>query len=214
LKITSSRFERAAFRPADEPQAPGPDVVFLGRSNVGKSSLINRMLGAKNLARTSSRPGRTQSVNFYRINESLYFVDLPGYGWARVPETVRRSWKPMVEACLQRRRQRMALALLVVDSRHAATELDLVMREWLETKEIPYVVAATKSDKLSASERARSERAMLDGFGAGGVAERPLLVSVRSGSGIRELWRHVDAALEAWWERVGVQSGAPRPVPR
>jgi GTP-binding protein len=214
LKITSSRFERAASGPADEPQAPGPDVVFVGRSNVGKSSLINRMLGTKNLARTSSQPGRTQSVNFYRVNESSYFVDLPGYGWAKVPETVRRSWKPMVEACLARRRERLALALLIVDSRHEASELDLVMREWLETEQIPYVVAATKSDKLTARGRARSERNMLEGFGDCGVAGRPLMVSVRSGVGIRELWRYVDAALGSWWESVGAESGAPRPVPR
>ena len=84
MKITSCRFEVAAYRPSDEPRAVGPDLVFLGRSNVGKSSLINRLLGVKGLARTSSRPGRTQSVNFYRVNEACNFVDLPGYGYARV----------------------------------------------------------------------------------------------------------------------------------
>jgi GTP-binding protein len=206
LRITSCRFERAAFEPADEPNAPGPDVVFVGRSNVGKSSLINRMLGTKNLARTSSRPGRTQSVNFYRVNESCYFVDLPGYGWAKVPEAVRRSWKPMVESYLDRRRERLALALLVVDARHGTTELDLTMHAWLGGERIPYLVAATKSDKLNASGRARSERTMLAGFGA---AARPVLVSVRSGAGIRELWRHVDAALDSWSEKKGADAGAP-----
>ncbi len=115
--------------------------------------MINRLLGVKNLARTSSRTGITQSVNFYRVNESWFFVDLPGYGWARVPELVRRSWKPMVEGYLDRRRRRIALALLIVDSRREATQLDLTMKQWLEAKEIEYVVAATKSDKLSASGR-------------------------------------------------------------
>jgi len=203
---------RAATRSSDEPRAPGPDVVFLGRSNVGKSSLINRLLGSRNLARTSSQPGRTQSINFYRVNDALFFVDLPGYGWAKVPETVRRSWQPMVEACLRRRRERLALALLVVDSRREATDLDRMMREWLENEEIPYVVAATKSDKLNASGRARSERALAEGFGdaKGDV----VLTSVRSGIGIRELWRRLDTALESWWERVGAESGAPRPVQR
>jgi len=208
LRITSSRFERAAVRPEDEPNAPGPDVVFLGRSNVGKSSLINRMLGTKNLARTSSQPGRTQSVNFYRVNESCYFVDLPGYGWAKVPEAVRRAWKPMVEGYLDRRRERIAVALLVADSRHEAAELDLTMHHWLQAKEIPHVVAATKSDKLRASARARAERTLLAGFGETGAAGRPLLISGRTGTGIRELWRHVDAALEAWRSTAGAGAGS------
>ena len=91
VKIVSARFDRSAFRAEDEPKDPGPDVVFLGRSNVGKSSLINRLLGSRGLARTSSTPGRTQSVNFYRVNEAFWFVDLPGYGFAKVPAAVRRT---------------------------------------------------------------------------------------------------------------------------
>jgi GTP-binding protein len=214
LKITSSRFERAARRPEEAPAAPGPDVVFLGRSNVGKSSLINRMLGARGLARTSSSPGRTQTVNFYRVNERCYFVDLPGYGWARVPERVRRSWKPLVEGYLDRRRGRLALALLVVDARHDPSELDLEMRDWLEAEEVPYLVAATKSDKLGTSARARSERSLLAGFGEAGRAGGPLLVSVRSGSGMSRLWRHVDDALERWWDDANAGRGGAGPAPR
>ena len=118
----------------------------------------------------------------------------------------------MVEACLERRRQRPALGLLVVDSRHEINELDLVMREWLKMQEIPCVVAATKSDKLNASGRATSERNLARGFEAAGVDV--VLVSARSATGIRELWRHVDTALDSWWKRVGAGSGAPRPVPR
>ena len=196
------------MQPADEPKAPGPDVVCLGRSNVGKSSLINRLLGVKNLARTSSQPGRTQSVNFYRINESWFFVDLPGYGWARVPESVRRSWKPMVEGYLDRRRPRIALALLIVDSRRDATELDLTMKHWLEAKKIEYAVVATKTDKLSASGRARVDRVLLEKFGASTVRERPILVSARTDRGLGGLWRNVDTALDAWWDRTGTQQGA------
>ena len=203
MKIKTSRFERAALQSADEPRAKGPHVVFLGRSNVGKSSLINRLLGVKNLARTSSRPGRTQSVNFYRINESWFFVDLPGYGWARVPESVRRSWKPMVEGYLDRRRLRIALALLIVDARHAATELDLTMKQWLEAKEIEYVVVATKSDKLSASARARQERALGEEFGASTVCGKPIVVSAQTSRGIGQLWRNVDTALDGWWDKTG-----------
>ena len=150
MKINSCSFEVAAYGPRDYPRAPGPDVVFMGRSNVGKSSLINRLLGVKGLARTSSQPGRTQSVNFYRVNDCCYFVDLPGYGYARAPVEVRRSWKPMVEGFLDARRERIALALLVVDARHSASPLDLTMRDWLEAKEIPYLVAAACACSLAA----------------------------------------------------------------
>jgi GTP-binding protein len=194
LRIQSSRFEVAAYRPEDEPRAPGPDVVFLGRSNVGTSSLINRLLGVRGLARTSSQPGRTQSVNFYRINERFNFVDLPGYGYARVPEEVRRSWGPMVEGFLERRRERIALALLVVDARHEPRELDRTMRDWLEAKQIPFLVAATKADKLSGNGRARAERSVNRGLGGSAVG-RPVLVSAQTGLGTRAIWSHLDRAL-------------------
>ena len=117
--------------------------------------MINGLLGTKGLARTSGQPGRTRTVNFYRINDSCYFVDLPGYGYAKVPRAERESWKPMVEGFLTRRRERIALTLLVVDARRDSTELDGMMRDWLDDREIPYVVAATKADKLSANQRAQ-----------------------------------------------------------
>jgi GTP-binding protein len=113
-----------------------------------------------------------------------------------VPEAVRKSWKPMVESFLTRHRDRIALALMVVDSRHEASELDLSMREWLEDREIPYVVVATKSDKLSASARAVAERRLTLSFGASTVCDRPFLVSVKTGRGIREIWKHLDTVLE------------------
>ena len=204
MLITSSRFERAATKSADEPKAPGPDLVFLGRSNVGKSSLINRLLKTKGLARTSSRPGRTQSVNFYRVNEKVWFVDLPGYGWAKVPEAIRRAWKPMVDGYLERRRERIALAFLIIDSRHAASELDLSMQAWLEEAQVPYLIAATKSDKLKSRERSRSERGLRGSYGGLPEEGGPFLISSETGDGVRGLWRHMDAALATWWETVGV----------
>jgi len=200
LRITSSRFEAAAYRAEDEPRAQGPDVVFLGRSNVGKSSLINRLLGARGLARTSSQPGRTQSVNFYRVNERFHFVDLPGYGYARAPAAVREAWGPLVESFLERRRARIALALLVVDARHEPGELDRTMRDWLEAKRIPYVVAATKADKLSGNGRARAARAVSRTLGGSALGD-PVLVSARTGLGARAIWRYLDRALETGREK-------------
>jgi len=196
LKITSYRLERTAYRPGDEPPA-GPAVVFVGRSNVGKSSLINRLVGAKDLARTSGRPGRTQSVNFYRINEAFHFVDLPGYGYAAAPEKVRRTFGPMVEGFLERWEGSIALAVLLVDARLGPTDLDRTMDEWLRAKGMPRVVAATKADKISGNARGTLLRALGEWLHAGPspAGESALLVSARSGLGIRDLWRHLEQAL-------------------
>ena len=152
--------------------------------------MINRLLGAKGLARTSSQPGRTQSVNFYRVNDCCWFVDLPGYGYAKAPEEVRRSWKPMVEGFLDARRERIALALLVVDARHDASPLDKTMLEWLEDKEIPFVIAATKSDKLSGNGRARAAAQLRRELG-----DDLLLVSAQSGLGTKDIWSRLDRCL-------------------
>jgi len=170
-------------------------VVFLGRSNVGKSSLINRLLSVKGMAQTSSQPGRTRSVNFYRVNEWCQFIDMPGYGYAKVSKSEQRTWGPMVEDFLRRRAESIALAFLVVDARHEPRALDLTMRDWLEHHEIPYVVTGTKTDKLSGNGRTRATRALRQGF------ERedhlPILVSSRTGLGIAEVWRRLDRALTA-----------------
>ncbi len=195
MKISSFRFECSVFGESDLPEAAGPEVVFLGRSNVGKSSLINRLLGVRGLARTSSRPGRTQSVNVYRINEAFRFVDLPGYGFAEVPERVRAGWAPMIEGYLDRRRDAIALGIVLLDARRGATELDVRMRDWLRERDIPFLVAATKSDKLSggalAAVRRRVEKALAPDPGI----SPPVFVSSRTGSGTREIWKSLDAAL-------------------
>lgn len=161
---------------------------------MGKSSLINRLLGQKGLARTSSSPGRTRSVNFYRVNESWHFVDLPGYGWARVPESVRRTWRPMIEGYLERRARRIALALLVLDARHRPSDLDHTMRGWLDARRVDYLVVATKADKLSASGRERS-RAMLAREIGGSPLDEPILFSAATGLGLKRVWGWLDRAL-------------------
>ena len=190
MKIVSARFDRSAFRAEDEPKDPGPDVVFLGRSNVGKSSLINRLLGTRGLARTSSTPGRTQSVNFYRVNDAFWFVDLPGYGFAKVPPAVRRTWQGMIEGVLARRRERIVLGVLLVDARHPPTDLDRAMGSWLKERELPYVVAVTKADKLSGNGRAAARQGVASALGG-----EPILASAVTGLGVREIWTRLDTAL-------------------
>lgn len=172
-------------------------MVLAGRSNVGKSSLINRLLGVKGLARTSAEPGRTQTINFYRVNESWYFVDLPGYGYARTSRERRASWAPMIERFLERRHRQIALAVLVIDARLEPTELDAAMRDWLDAAGLAYVVAATKADKLSGNERKRAARALEPVTGRGSVTPHPVLVSALTGLGTGELWHQLDCALES-----------------
>ena len=197
MRIEECRFDRATARPEDEPRPLGGDVVFLGRSNVGKSSLINGLLGVQGLARTSSTPGRTQTVNFYRVNATHYFVDLPGYGYARAPREVRDLWGPMVEGFLERRRSAIALAIVLIDARHEPAELDRVMLDWLVSRDLPTIVVGVKSDKLSGRAVA-AERALRLALPTAPDGVAPFLVSAKTGLGLKELWRHVDGALASY----------------
>src|SRR5262245_21627386 len=121
MRIKSTRFVKSATEPKDYPQDRRPEVAFIGRSNVGKSSLINSLLGTRGLALTSSTPGRTQLINFFLINDAFYFVDLPGYGYARVPPQIKKQWGLMVERYLATR-PNLVLSVLIIDSRNAPTE--------------------------------------------------------------------------------------------
>ncbi len=139
---------KSTTRPDDFPRDQRPEIAFCGRSNVGKSSLLNTLTNVRGLARTSSTPGRTQTINFFVINESMYFVDLPGYGYAKVSKTVRESWGPMIEDYL-RNREQLNLAVMIVDSRMAPTDSDVMMKQWLDRCRIPTTVVLTKTDKIS-----------------------------------------------------------------
>ena len=148
MKISFARFVKSAQQPDDFPRDQRPEIAFCGRSNIGKSSLLNTLTNSKGLARTSSTPGRTQTINFFLINDRLYFVDLPGYGYAKVAKTVRSTWGPMVEGYLRDRPQ-LRLTLMLVDSRIPPTESDILMKQWLDHNRVPNTVVLTKSDKIS-----------------------------------------------------------------
>lgn len=148
MKIISAEFVKSAFERSHWVTDDLPQVSFLGRSNVGKSSLLNSLLQRKGLARTSNTPGRTQSINYFLINESFYFADLPGYGYARVSKAMRGEWGQMAEDYLTDCRE-LVLSIQLVDARHLPTSLDLQLNEWLIHNEKPHIVVATKSDKLS-----------------------------------------------------------------
>jgi len=190
MNVTACRFHRSATRPGEFPRDGYPEIAFMGRSNVGKSSLVNRLLGTHGLARTSKTPGRTQVINYFVVNDRVFFVDLPGYGYARVPQAVRAQWKGMVEAYLDRPGQPV-LAVQLVDARHEPTDLDLQLAGWLRDRGVPHRVVLTKFDKLTAGEKARhpSRAARLLGLPTGNL---PIPVSAVTGEGMPALWRVID----------------------
>lgn len=150
-------------KPEQYPEHDLPEVALVGRSNVGKSSLINHLIGSR-LARTSNTPGRTQTINFYAIDEHICLVDLPGYGYAKVPQTLRRQWGPMIETYLTRR-DNLVGVLQIVDIRHPPTADDVAMAAWLRTSGVPAVAVATKADKISRGRRPQHVQRMAKELG-------------------------------------------------
>ena len=193
--VTTCEMRINASRPGDFPRDGAPEIAFMGRSNVGKSSLLNRLLGMRGMARTSKTPGRTRAIHFYRVNEKIYFVDLPGYGYAKVSRPMREEWRGLVEAYLDRP-GRPDLAIQLVDARHEPTELDLELETWLRSRGVRRQVVLTKSDKLSGQQRTRALAAAARRLDlAPGAA--PIAVSAITGDGIPVLWRLIDAACKA-----------------
>ena len=190
MKITSATFVKSATSPEHYPRDGRPEIAFMGRSNVGKSSLINSLLGVRGLARTSSTPGRTQLINFFSINDAFNFVDLPGYGYARVPRDVKKLWGPMVEKYLATR-PNLVLSILITDSRHEPTELDLLMRGWLETRGKPFIIVATKADKLSSNQL----RASLSRASAVFGSNELVAYSAVTGSGASRIWKEITTRI-------------------
>lgn len=176
----------SAAEPEQFPATALPEVAFLGRSNVGKSSLLNCLTGSPGLARTSSTPGRTQVINFYRIGRDWCFADLPGYGYARVPLEMKARWKHLVDSYL-RNRKPLELAILLLDARRGWMEKDLELKKWLEFQGLKYLVVATKIDKLNRKEEFHGLRAI----GEGAPQSDVVPFSAITGRGARELWQAI-----------------------
>lgn len=150
--IRKAEYIASAVNPAQYPAGDAVEIALAGRSNVGKSSLINRFLGRRNLARTGNTPGKTQTLNFYLINDSWYFVDLPGYGYAKVAKEVKQTWGPMMESYLGQR-EKLVAVIQIVDIRHEPSREDREMHAWLRQKGLPTLVVATKADKIARGKR-------------------------------------------------------------
>ena len=181
----------SAAKPDQFPSDGLAEIAFLGRSNVGKSSLINSLVGSDRLAHTSNTPGRTRTINFYRVNQedaagrnACYFVDLPGYGYAKVAREQAQEWKKLIEKYLLNRAA-LRLSLLILDARRGWMPMDLELKQWLETHDRRYLVIATKMDKLNQSEQQRTLAAIRK------ESPEPLVCSAATGRGVREIWQAI-----------------------
>jgi len=191
MKITDVRFYKSIFSLPDLPDPLLPEIAFSGRSNVGKSSLINRLLNRRGIARTSSTPGRTQSINFIEINRSLFFVDLPGYGYAKVPRAVSKGWQHLIEGYLHGRSS-LRLLCLIIDARRDPHEDERLFCSWLVAHGVPYTVILTKVDKLNRNLLAKSCAAWQAFLGHAEI--HPF--SALSGQGKDAVWKCIAGALQ------------------
>lgn len=189
--IRSAEFVTSAVRAEQYPTTGFPEVAFVGRSNVGKSSLLNKLVNRRQLARTSGHPGKTQLINFFSINESLHLVDLPGYGYARVSKQQQATWGPMVETYLQRRSQ-LRLVVQLIDLRHEPSREDKQMNEWLRHFGVPLLVVTTKADKLSRTERDKQERMIRRELQIS-APEALIVTSAGKGTGIEDVWNVIES---------------------
>lgn len=191
--IQSVQFVTSATGLSNCPASDWPEIAFAGRSNVGKSSLINTLLNRRGLVRTSSTPGRTQMLNFFAVNEALHFVDLPGYGFARAPRAVRERWQPMIRNYLTGRTNLKAVIWLL-DARREPSDDDLSFLDWLEEAERPTIPVITKIDKLSRNELARQ----LTSIGRATGLELDVFTKFSSvtKAGCTELWERIEEAIK------------------
>ncbi|WP_303801138.1 ribosome biogenesis GTP-binding protein YihA/YsxC [Alicyclobacillus macrosporangiidus] len=196
MKVRSAEFEISAVRPSQWPGGGLPEFAFVGRSNVGKSSLLNALLQRKSLARVSATPGKTQQINFYRVNDAFRFVDLPGYGYAAVSKSTRGQFARFIETYLTAERPLLRVMHLI-DIRHEPTALDVQMHRWLLQLELPVCIVATKRDKISRgaiqAHTARIRKALNTPW--------PMVaVSAVHRDGLEALWKVLDEDLERWRE--------------
>ncbi|TCT25113.1 GTP-binding protein [Melghiribacillus thermohalophilus] len=193
MKVHQAEIVISAVKEEQYPDDRLPEIALAGRSNVGKSSFINKMIQRKNLARTSSKPGKTQTLNFYKINEAFYFVDVPGYGYAKVSKKERKAWGKMMENYFTKR-ENLKAAIMVVDMRHKPTEDDLLMYDFLKYYEIPVIVIATKMDKVPKSKRAKHVKQITEELE---LETKDIMIpfSAETGDGKDEAWSAIKSYI-------------------
>lgn len=194
MKLSNAKFYRSVYKYEECPRLQQPEVAFSGRSNVGKSSLINRMTKNKKLARTSNTPGRTQSLNYYNIDDKFYLVDLPGYGFANVPQKVKDDWAELIDSYLNYRENLIGI-VQIIDARHNPTKDDKMMVEWLKASGLSFLIAATKVDKISNNKRAKQKKVIFNELDL--VKEHNFIFfSAETGEGSKEIYNYLDSLLQ------------------
>jgi GTP-binding protein len=191
MEVTSAVFVGSYDTFAQFPNPRLPEIAFIGRSNVGKSSLINKLLGVKNLAKTSSTPGKTRRINLFRVSENINFVDLPGYGFAKVSKAERQTWQGMIEGYLSESEE-LRLLVLLIDARHGTQSNDQQMLDWLHHIRLPYHMVLTKADKLKRNQLALIKRQTKT---SGSTVFGATVCSAQTGEGMKDVWRFIDSAL-------------------
>jgi len=197
--VNNVELEHVAVRPEQYPDNRMPEIAFAGKSNVGKSSLINTMINRKSLARTSQTPGKTRTINFYNVEDMVYFVDLPGYGFARAPEAEKQKWGKMIEKYLTQR-QELCSIIMLVDIRHKPGENDVQMYEWLKYYGYDIIIAATKHDKLKRSQVRGAVDTIKEAFK---LRENDMLIpfSSETNEGREVLWNIIKDKVEEYTMR-------------
>ncbi len=192
MKIKSAHFITSATKPSQYPPADLPEIAFAGRSNVGKSSLINTLVNRKHLVKTSATPGRTQLINFFNINDSIGFVDLPGYGYAKVPVSVRKKWGPMIETFLSKRESLRGIVVIMDIRRTPATE-ESDLLHWLEHYNIARILVITKADKLSKNKQIKQVNHIIQTLGV--ARDDVILFSAKTRLGKDAVWEAILALI-------------------
>jgi GTP-binding protein len=199
MKIRDVRFVKSAVKPDQYPAYSVPEIAFAGRSNVGKSSMINTLIQRKDMVKTSSRPGCTQLINFFLVNEAVSFVDLPGYGYAKVSKKIRAAWQPMVETYLSHRPNLLGL-VLIIDIRRDPGEEERNLAHWLIDHDMPYLVVLTKADKLSKTQQ--QKRVSIISSQMNRTVGEVIVFSARTRVGRETVMDEIDNLI-AWHEQDG-----------
>ncbi len=192
FRIKQVEFVLSAFKPSHFPDTPFPEVAFAGRSNAGKSSILNRLLRRKKLVKVSSRPGYTQSINFFLINQRYHFVDLPGYGYAKAPKSVQQKWKALIENYLENRKQLKGV-VVIADIRRGLQAMDLMLVDYLKSIGIPPIVVLNKADKLSQPKRQKAFQDAIQALPRN--VDKPIVVSAKTGLGADKLLERISTYL-------------------